>query len=499
MQPLGVLLIAYLKLKLRLQVAGYDAEFYDFDWRQSIADLGKELKVALEGRAGRNASTWSRTAWAAWLRAGRSATARSAAAVMLGTPNYGSFAPVEALRGTYSVVKKVAALDVRHSAEELARDVFSTFPGLTQHAAVAGSLTKTSTSMTSRSGRTARAFGRAGRYWTACARCRSRSRSGRRAFYLIAGVDQRTVTGLRPTPRGSFTTSRPRATGPCPSTSRVCRACKTYYVAESHGSLPNNKVVAQAVLDLLDRGGHDDPPRHLRVRPTAEAPWSRCPSRCCGRRALRRTARSAPQPARAADDARRGGGAGCKGRDLSRFSRGGESGGRSDRAGISPPVRPRRRRPPAPAEDRPAVRPRQHHRRRLAGDRRRLLPRRGPERRVARARPAPRRRHYRAVAPPHVLGTGRRGVHDADRPPPDLSGPHRFRGSRAVRPFQRGGAAGRGGERDPHVREHARRGVRDRALRVGLGGRRRLGAAQPAHAASSAAFATRTRTTTSAA
>ena len=49
---------------------------------------------------------------------------------MLGTPNAGSLAAVQALRGTYSVVRKIAQIDLRHDAEHLAAHVFSTFPGL---------------------------------------------------------------------------------------------------------------------------------------------------------------------------------------------------------------------------------------------------------------------------------------------------------------------------------------------------------------------------------
>ena len=50
--------------------------------------------------------------------------------IMLGTPNAGSLAAVQALRGTYSVVRKIAMLDLRHDAEFLARHVFASFPGL---------------------------------------------------------------------------------------------------------------------------------------------------------------------------------------------------------------------------------------------------------------------------------------------------------------------------------------------------------------------------------
>src|SRR4051794_11070737 len=36
----GVILLAYLKLKLRLKIAGFDADFFPYDWRHSLKDLG---------------------------------------------------------------------------------------------------------------------------------------------------------------------------------------------------------------------------------------------------------------------------------------------------------------------------------------------------------------------------------------------------------------------------------------------------------------------------
>ena len=41
--PIGVLLITYLRLKLRLRLAGFDAAFHPYDWRRDIAVLGAEL------------------------------------------------------------------------------------------------------------------------------------------------------------------------------------------------------------------------------------------------------------------------------------------------------------------------------------------------------------------------------------------------------------------------------------------------------------------------
>jgi pimeloyl-ACP methyl ester carboxylesterase len=52
--------------------------------------------------------------------------------ITLGTPHGGSYAPVQALRGVYPLIRRLAQLDPLHSAEVLARDVFATFHSLYQ-------------------------------------------------------------------------------------------------------------------------------------------------------------------------------------------------------------------------------------------------------------------------------------------------------------------------------------------------------------------------------
>ena len=46
---------------------------------------------------------------------------RIARVIQLGTPNKGAFVAVQALRGTYPLIRRVAMLDLKHSADELAR------------------------------------------------------------------------------------------------------------------------------------------------------------------------------------------------------------------------------------------------------------------------------------------------------------------------------------------------------------------------------------------
>ncbi|MGN6454239.1 MAG: esterase/lipase family protein, partial [Steroidobacteraceae bacterium] len=130
--PLGVVLFSYLRLKLQLRARGFAVEFHDYDWRLSVACAGERLAERLqELRPARVAIV----AHSMGGLVGRAALACGAAphverVVLLGTPNCGSFAAVQALRGTYAVVRKVARLALQASAESLASDVFSTFPSL---------------------------------------------------------------------------------------------------------------------------------------------------------------------------------------------------------------------------------------------------------------------------------------------------------------------------------------------------------------------------------
>jgi len=254
--PCGVILYAYLKLKLRLRLAGFDADFAPFDWRRSIRELGVELADRLEAASGRvhlvAHSMGGLVARAALARA--KASRKIASVVMLGTPNHGSFAPVQAFRGSYSLVRKVAALDLEHSPEDLARRLFATFPGLHE--------------MLPRPERWSGVDLYDAASWPSDAPAPRQpmldaARAAQRALpepaederlTLIAGVDQETTVGV------SWSDGEVRyelgreGDGTVPLALALLRGVRTYYVAEAHGSLPNNGAVADAVIDLLQDG-----------------------------------------------------------------------------------------------------------------------------------------------------------------------------------------------------------------------------------------------------
>ncbi len=255
---LGVVLFTYLKLKLRLQIAGFDAAFHPFDWRQDIERLGKQLATRIAGERAREVHVVAHSMGGLVTRAALASDRRLKLGrfVMLGTPNYGSFVPVQTLRAQYPLVRKLAALDLKNSVERLARDVFTTFSGLI--------------GMLPSPERFQRVDLYDERSWPDDG-MRPSGASLRRArevqelladaderFCLVAGVNQRTVTGMFAERAGSRVRFRFEESlegdGSVPLALALLPGARTWYVEEAHGGLPNNGAVGDAVVELLERG-----------------------------------------------------------------------------------------------------------------------------------------------------------------------------------------------------------------------------------------------------
>ena len=250
---LGVLLFTYLKLKLALRLAGYDADFHPFDWRQSIDDLGIELARRIASEPAKEVSLVAHSMGGLVSRAALKAAGRKVKRlVMLGTPNYGSFVPIQALRAIYPIVRKIALIDLTHSPEELAQKVFNTFPGLYQMLPAPekfSSFDVFDLQSWPKQGPTPRQplldAGRKAQAFLAPADER---------FTLIAGINQDTVTDAHfDGTQFTFSVSK-EGDGTVPLTFAQLPNVQTYYVEESHGSLPNNSKVITAVKDILALG-----------------------------------------------------------------------------------------------------------------------------------------------------------------------------------------------------------------------------------------------------
>jgi pimeloyl-ACP methyl ester carboxylesterase len=219
---LGVLNLVYLKLKLTLRICGFDADFFPFDWRYGLRELGERLAKHVEGEEGPVhlvAHSMGGLVVRAAIKSSSATMKKVRRLVMLGTPNHGSFMPVQALRGTHDLVRKVAVFDLSADAEQFASRVLHTLPGLHQMlpapAAWSGIDLYDAEAWPKTGLRPPQGIlddARVSQSHLAAADDR---------FFLIAGVNQPTVTNVRSRPeaRSSATIPRKKATAPCRSRS----------------------------------------------------------------------------------------------------------------------------------------------------------------------------------------------------------------------------------------------------------------------------------------
>ena len=252
---LGVVLFSYLRLKLYLRAHGLAAEFHDYDWRLPVAQLGNALAERVRA-AGR-----TRVAIVAHSMGGLVARAALALAgtgnverlVLLGTPHCGSFAAVQAVRGTYAVVRKVARLAGQASAESLAAEVFSTFPSLYDllplGAGGGGTVDLFDIRAWPASGPQPRAP-----LMQAALAARQQLAAPDERFVSIVGVGQETVTAVTRRNDDFLYTLTRHGDGTVPATSAVLAGVRSVYARVAHSNLTRDPVVAAAVVDML-RGG----------------------------------------------------------------------------------------------------------------------------------------------------------------------------------------------------------------------------------------------------
>jgi hypothetical protein len=253
--PLGVVLYSYLRLKLYLRAQGFAAEFHDYDWRLPVSQLGAGLVERV--RAGGAA----RVAIVAHSMGGLIARAALSLAslgnverlVFLGTPHGGSFAAVQALRGTYVVVRKVARLAVHASAETLAAEVFNTFPSLYDLLPAQPSGASAPDVFDPGSWPGAGPKPRPELLEAALA-ARARLAAPDERWVSIVGVDQKTVTAIERR-RDDFVYTLTRlGDGTVPASSAALEGTPSAYARVAHSNLTRDPLVAAAVVDLLRDG-----------------------------------------------------------------------------------------------------------------------------------------------------------------------------------------------------------------------------------------------------
>jgi hypothetical protein len=251
-RPRGVLLFSYAKLRLQLAIEGFDVRFHAYDWRLGIDTLGAALAAAIAAAGEPTVviahSMGGLVARVAARRLPRAALKRL---IMLGTPNEGALAPVLALRGSYPFVRKLSRLDLIHSPEDLAAEVFATFPGL-YHLLPPGPTPECD--LLDPRGWPSEGPRPDGRLLAGVARARAQMAPPDERMVQIVGVNRETVVSVRRTPSGFEYGSNRNGDGTVPVALALIPGLKTYFSEESHGNLANNPRIVRAIIDLVRSG-----------------------------------------------------------------------------------------------------------------------------------------------------------------------------------------------------------------------------------------------------
>jgi pimeloyl-ACP methyl ester carboxylesterase len=269
--PLGIVLYTYLRLKLHLQNAGFAVKCFDYDWRRGVDEIATLLAQTLERDPAARVALVAHSLGGLVARAAVKLLDKSRVSriVLLGTPNSGSFAPVQALRGVYAVVRKIACLSHSQSAEMLVEKVFCSFASLYHLLPVIS--TQQSIDFFDAS-----CWPTSGPQLPAAALTKARNIHAQLAaaderFAVIVGCGQETVTEVAAS-YDEFTYKVTRAgDGTVPGYCAELPNALTYYTAVSHSELARDATVAGAICELLSSGSTAQLPNTKPLSDTAFA------------------------------------------------------------------------------------------------------------------------------------------------------------------------------------------------------------------------------------
>jgi pimeloyl-ACP methyl ester carboxylesterase len=224
---------------------------HPFDWRRSLASLGVELRDRLRAEPGPVtlvAHSFGGLVARAAIRAGASSVDKL---IMLGTPNQGTFAVVQALRGDHWVLRVLAAIDGERDARALARGVFSSFPSVYEQLparAAPGDLDFYALPSWPDEGPRPREalLGRAAGVRASLAETKGR-------FVVIAGHGYPTIERAARAGAGLRYEGSTAGDGWVAARDAGIAGSPCYFARAAHVGMPNHPGVIDAVLDLIER------------------------------------------------------------------------------------------------------------------------------------------------------------------------------------------------------------------------------------------------------
>lgn len=130
----GTFWAAYGTLRLRLRVRGYSVKFLPYDWRKSISVIADELHSQVEDNEGHGAVLVAHSMGGLVARqiAALDTDQIVKRVVTIGTPNFGSYSPVQVFRVASDMLNKIGWLDKKHTPSEIANKYLRHFPGFVE-------------------------------------------------------------------------------------------------------------------------------------------------------------------------------------------------------------------------------------------------------------------------------------------------------------------------------------------------------------------------------
>ncbi|MGH8169918.1 MAG: lipase family alpha/beta hydrolase [Steroidobacteraceae bacterium] len=269
--PLGVVLYSHLKLRLHLRAAGFAVTLHDYDWRLGIEESAESFAERLRKHRSRRVAIVAHSMGGLVSRCALALPGMGHVerVVLLGTPNRGSYAPVQALRGTYAVVRKVARLDAAATAERLAEEVFNSFPSLYQMIPVSGR--KGEPDLLDASAWPAAGPALRPSLLERARRFRDELAPPDERFVAIAGVGQETVTAVSKRRDGFVYIVTRHGDGTVPAGSAALGDANTYFTHTAHSDLTRDAHVASGIVEILRKGFTRRLPTRWRSNSRAEA------------------------------------------------------------------------------------------------------------------------------------------------------------------------------------------------------------------------------------
>ena len=250
---LGAIPYTYLALQLRLTAAGHRVLMHQYDWRRSLTVLAREFAARVRADGAPEAMIVAHSMGGLIARASITLPGmeRVQRMISLGVPHGGSYGALQALRGTYPVVRRLAALDRQHDAETLASEVFGSFPSLYELLPPAAGA--------------APDLHRATNWPLAGPRPNLELLQAARGFFsglaatderhcAIVGLGQRTVTGIRCSSEDFHYQISSTGDGTVPFDSARLEGRANYQLRCEHSALPRSATVARAIHELLATG-----------------------------------------------------------------------------------------------------------------------------------------------------------------------------------------------------------------------------------------------------